>query len=71
MNDSQYAEIIDKCMGTFITVKETEYYVGDKIIDSQGDELKTLFSQRSRPFNAMVTIVQMHDGGSPGKRIKS
>ena len=34
MSEAQYAEIIQECMGTYITVKEREYYVGDKIIDS-------------------------------------
>ena len=34
MSEAQYAEIIEECMGTSITVKEREYYVGDKNIDS-------------------------------------
>ena len=42
MSEAQREEIIKECMGTSITVKEREYYVGDKIIDSQSDELKTL-----------------------------
>ena len=42
MSEAQCEEIIEECMGTSITVKEREYYVGDKNIDSQSDELKTL-----------------------------
>ena len=34
ISEAQYEEIIEECMGTSITVKEREYYVGDKNIDS-------------------------------------
>ena len=34
MSEAQREEIIKECMGTSITVKEREYYVGDQIIDS-------------------------------------
>ena len=34
MSETQCEEIIEDCMGTSITVKEREYYVGDKNIDS-------------------------------------
>ena len=92
MSEAQCEEIIEECMGTSITVKEREYYVGDKNIDSQSDELKTLvFTAKSAVQcngcwiivlgqanvntyirqTKKVTIVQMHDGGTPGKRIKS